>query len=627
MVQSEKEIKKAKQDKLVSRILFIPIVILLAIVPLIVRVSLVQLGEAEAHAMHTNLVADFFSQGKAVGIIVFSVIAVIMLFLFFNKENIKKDKKILIYLIATGIFLGFTFLSSMLSENRDVAMSGAADRAEGFWIIACYAILFLYTVYVFRAINDYKYVIGSISVLVVITTILGVFQYFGKDLLMGEAFRKIIFPKEYLQYADNMGATYESGKIYGTMYHYNYMGSFGAIIVPMFVTMTLFITGYKKKIFLAFMSLCSLFLLLGSTSRAGLIGVAISVIVAILAFGKVIIRKWKLTVPIVAILVVILIGFNVLTGGTIFERIPTLVNDAIGIFMPGDENFDYKAHIPVKDVTMQDGKATIVFQNDTITLELVDGGISIQDSAGNPIEYILEDDVYTTQDERFSNVQFKTGKLTEEAEYNNGLTLLMDNKLIFVFKVDQEEGIHLVDPYTFEPIELEEAPSWGFEGKEKLGSARGYIWSRSIPMLKETILLGNGPDTFAIEFPQNDYLAKWWAYDTPNMIVDKPHNLYLQIAINEGIIALLAFLTVVGLYIVDSMRLYAFKEYYQVRQVVGIATMLGVVGYLGAGIFNDSVVSVAPIFWILLGVGVAINYINNGQDLAIKKQSKVIPFK
>lgn len=620
MVQSAKEIKKAKQDKVVSKILFIPIMLLLAIVPLIVRVSLVPLGEAEANAMNTNLVADFFSQGKAVGIISLSIIAVIMLFLFFNKENIKKDKKILIYIIATGIFLGFTFLSSMLSENKDVAMSGAADRAEGFWVIACYTLLFLYTVYVFRYINNYKYVIGSISVLVLISTILGVFQYFGKDLLMGESFRKIIFPKEYLQYADSMKAAYESGKVYGTMYHYNYMGSFGAIIVPMFVTMTLFIRGYKKKIFLAFMSVCSLFLLLGSTSRAGLIGVAISVIIAILVFGKVIIRKWKLTVPLVAILSVILIGFNVLTGGTIFERIPTLVNDAIGILMPGDKNFDYKAQIPIKDVVMQDGKATIVFQNDTLTLGLVDGGISIQDSTGNPIEYTLEDDLYTTQDERFSHVEFKTGKLTEEAEYNNGLTLLMDNKMIFVFKVDQEEGIYLVDAYTFEPIELEEAPSWGFEGKEKLGSARGYIWSRSIPMLKETMFIGYGPDTFAMEFPQNDYLAKWWAYDTPNMVVDKPHNLYLQIAINQGVVALIAFITVVGLYIIDSMRLYLCKTYYEARQVVGIATMLGVVGYLGAGIFNDSVVSVAPIFWILLGVGVAINYINANEDLEIKRR-------
>ena len=627
MVQSSKEIKKAKQDKMVSKILFIPIVALLAIVPLIVRVSPVLLGEAEANAMNTNLIVDFFSQGKAVGIIILSIVAMLMLFLFFDKENIKKDKKMLVYLIATGIFLGFTFLSSMLSENKDVAMSGAADRAEGFWIIACYMLLFLYTMYIFRSINDYKYVIGSISVLVVITTILGIFQYFGKDILMGETFRKIIFPKEYLQYADNMKATYESGKVYGTMYHYNYMGSFGAIIVPMFVTMALFIRGYKKKIFLAFMSVCSLFLLLGSTSRAGLIGVALSVIIAILVFGKVIIRKWKLTVPLVAILAVILVGFNVITGGTIFERIPTLVSDAVGILVPGDKDFDYKAHIPVKDVIMQDGKSTIVLQDDTITLGFIDGEISIQDSTGKPIEYIFKDNVYTTEDERFNYIQFKTGKLNEEAKYDNGLTLLMNGKMIFVFKVDQEKGIYLVDEYTFEPIELEEAPSWGFEGKEKLGSARGYIWSRSIPMLKDTILLGNGPDTFAIEFPQNDYLAKWWAYDTPNMIVDKPHNLYLQIAINEGVIALIAFITIVGLYVVDSMRLYAFKETYQIRQVVGIATMLGVVGYLGAGIFNDSIVSVAPIFWILLGVGVAINYINNSRELEIKRCLNETPLK
>ena len=600
---------------------------LLALVPLIVRVSMVALGEAEASAMNTNVMADFFSQGKTVGIIILSIIAIIMLFFFFDKETLKKDKKILVYMIATGVFLGVTFLSSIFSDYKDVAMGGAADRGEGFWIIACYMLIFLYTIYVFRYINDYKYVVSSISVLIVVTTILGVFQYFGKDLLMEEGFRGLIFPKEYLEYADNMKASYESGKIYGTMYHYNYMGSFGAIVVPVFMTLTLFIRGYKKKIVLAFMSLCSLFLLLGSTSRAGLIGLSLSIVVAIVVFGKVIIRKWKLTVPLIALLAVVLIGFNAVTGGTIFERIPTLVNDAVGIFAPGDKNFDYKTHIPIKDVIMQEGRATIVLQNDTITLGNLEDGISIQDSEGNPIEYTLTDGIYTTQDERFSSFQFKTGKLTQEAEYDDGLVLCMDGRTIFIFKVDEENGIYLVDEYTYEPIELEEAPSWGFEGKERLGSARGYIWSRSIPMLKETLILGHGPDTFAIEFPQNDYLAKWWAYDTPNMIVDKPHNLYLQIAINQGLIALVAFLIIVGLYIVDSIRLYAFKSGYEKRQVVGVATMLGIIGYLGAGIFNDSVVSVAPIFWIMLGAGVAINYINSKEDLEIRKRLNGIPFK
>ena len=66
----------------------------------------------------------------------------------------------------------------------------------------------------------------------------------------------------------------------------------------------------------------------------------------------------------------------------------------------------------------------------------------------------------------------------------------------------------------------------------------------------------------------------------------------------------------------DCFRLYALKKNYRAEQIYGIAIMLGVVGYLAAGIFNDSVVSVAPVFWILLGTGVALNTINRRTDKA-----------
>ena len=116
------------------------------------------------------------------------------------------------------------------------------------------------------------------------------------------------------------------------------------------------------------------------------------------------------------------------------------------------------------------------------------------------------------------------------------------------------------------------------------------------------------PDTFAFEFPQYDLLGKYYAYDTPNMVVDKPHNLYLQTWMNQGAIALLAFLAIAGVYIVDSLRLYFWKRKYTPKQAMGVACLLGVIGYLVAGIFNDSVVDVAPLFWVILATGIAINY-------------------
>ena len=181
-----------------------------------------------------------------------------------------------------------------------------------------------------------------------------------------------------------------------------------------------------------------------------------------------------------------------------------------------------------------------------------------------------------------------------------------------------DAGIQLVDDYTYEPKEFVEPPAIGFKGKERMGSARGYIWSRSLPLLKDTVFIGVGPDAFAFEFPQDDILGKWYAYNTPNMIVDKPHNLYLQIAINQGVIALIAFLVLVGTYVVQGIRLYGLKKGYSTLEILGSAVLLAIIGYLGAGIFNDSVVPVAPIFWILLGTGMATNFMVAKERVAVR---------
>ncbi len=79
----------------------------------------------------------------------------------------------------------------------------------------------------------------------------------------------------------------------------------------------------------------------------------------------------------------------------------------------------------------------------------------------------------------------------------------------------------------------------GLEGRERIVSGRGYIWSRTIPLLKKYILLGGGQDTFTVLFPNHDYLGKaqWGDKD---LIITKPHCMYLQIAVQSGILSLIA---------------------------------------------------------------------------------------
>ena len=150
---------------------------------------------------------------------------------------------------------------------------------------------------------------------------------------------------------------------------------------------------------------------------------------------------------------------------------------------------------------------------------------------------------------------------------------------------------------TFEPL----------DGLEKLASNRGYIWGRTLPMLKRYIIVGSGADNYPIAFPQDDFSAKSNAFSDPNTVVDKPHNLFLQIAANTGVVSLLSLLAALGTYLFNSLKFYSKITFDSLEKYLRASCLISIIGYLAAGMFNDSVVSVAPIFWIILGIGISIN--------------------
>ena len=126
-------------------------------------------------------------------------------------------------------------------------------------------------------------------------------------------------------------------------------------------------------------------------------------------------------------------------------------------------------------------------------------------------------------------------------------------------------------------------------------------------MIKDNLIIGQGPDTFALYFPQKDYVGKLISYSIMHIIVDKAHNMYLQTAVNTGFISLITLIIFFLMYLVSSIRWYVKHPPNDLLSNCGVAILLAVIGYLTTGVFNDSVVSVSTVFWILIGMGTAIN--------------------
>ncbi|SNY27352.1 putative inorganic carbon (hco3(-)) transporter [Orenia metallireducens] len=138
---------------------------------------------------------------------------------------------------------------------------------------------------------------------------------------------------------------------------------------------------------------------------------------------------------------------------------------------------------------------------------------------------------------------------------------------------------------------------WGNEQEvNSAGSYRMLIYKTSVPLLFKHPWFGQGLDTFHKVYPQEIYQN---FTGNKNIILDKAHCEYLQLGITVGIPALIAYLWFLFRVIKFNLKSVSVKDKYH------LALLIAVLGYLIQATFNISVVSVAPVFWVLMGLSIS----------------------
>lgn len=128
--------------------------------------------------------------------------------------------------------------------------------------------------------------------------------------------------------------------------------------------------------------------------------------------------------------------------------------------------------------------------------------------------------------------------------------------------------------------------------EDRAFSNRGYIWCRTFPMLK---WLGSGPDVFGAEFENRDFEGKINFFNIVEIINDKPHSFYLQVAHGAGYLGLIMLL---------AATVCALRNVLKAPRTWLMAGCFGsLLAALVAGIFNDLYIGVAPVFVVLFGIG------------------------
>jgi putative inorganic carbon (hco3(-)) transporter len=121
----------------------------------------------------------------------------------------------------------------------------------------------------------------------------------------------------------------------------------------------------------------------------------------------------------------------------------------------------------------------------------------------------------------------------------------------------------------------------------KTASSRLFIWGNTIKIVPQNIVNGIGIDNFYYAF-DGHYLTNGYE------IFDKVHNEYLQLLITEGLVAFISYLVLISYILLRNI--------YLSKSEIYLPLLIAFGGYLFQSFFNISIIKIAPIFYIIMGL-------------------------
>lgn len=588
----------------------IPIYIMSAVVPLIVYMKLIILdGILYSTWKGYRNFGDFFNYYKALGIILTACIGLIILLM--NRKRYQIDLKRETQFIPAAIYLFFIILSTVLSEYISVSVYGFTERYEGMMVLIAYIFICFYTASVVKKEDELKNVLIFLGTSCLVVGVIGVFQYFGLDIFQTEWGMKLILPSAYHDQAEKMKFEFSGKIIYGTLYNPNFVGSYSSMLLLVSLGLYYYIKNIKHKIAIGVLFCGSAFILwIGSMSRAGLVGGILGIIVLLVLQFKNVIRNWKYSAAIFLYFAVLYLALNGFSGGRVIQEL-----DNINPLKENERLVEQSEQLYVKEVKTENGGIVVRTNTEEFWVQKENEEIVFYDGDNKKLESVFDEGIYSFSEEEYSKYRLLV------VEYGVDYILEISGKKLNLKYTDQ--GFMRLTP-AGDTTEIKNAERLAlFDGREAFGSGRGFIWSRTIPMIKNTILKGYGPDTYAIYFPQWDVAGKINGLNDPGEVVDKPHNWYMQIAVNTGLLSLFAVIAFIFIYLIKTLII-LFKSKERQELILQSAVFSAIISYCMAGFFNDSVVSVAPVFWVLLGLGIAMNKTYRTGTFNHKKRQKSI---
>lgn len=546
------------------------------------------------------------------------IAAALLLLIFMAEENFVENrwidiplrkKNLRLPMILTGVYALLLIISGIASENKELVMMGVVKHYEGLLGVLGYLVLFLAAMNYFCDTKSLERFSLAMMICSLAAGIFAVMEYMGHPLQETDIMAHLMAPPDKYDIAKSLHSS--SSNVHITFFNSNYFGSFCGLMFPITAGLALGSRNIVKKI-IGLVAAAGIVLgAILSNSSGGLYAVAGGGALLLLIYFLYWCRGLIGRIPsLIAFVCAVVVGagglaYMVRTNDDFAKRFNAVTNNGAGTRVTAEEKREKlaKDHFVLSSIR-QDGNSLILddYSGNTIRVEgyLSKNGINsvrFYDTEDEPLEtYVNNDYYYCFTDERYKDCSFKfssTDKLYIELGYQK--------RIVFQYE-DEKFKPYVHNLYTTENINSYEGPEF-FKKDLSAFTGRYFIWGSTISFLDECIFIGKGSGNFICNFPQYDYVSLLEVYQTPAMVVNKPHNWYLGVAVDSGVISLLVLLALLGAFLVKGFKTVVLHPVKDRFLHLRLGIYISVIAFMVVGVVNDSYVCVSPVFWFIFGVG------------------------
>lgn len=589
--------KQVTQKKKSSNKVFIPIILLMGFIPLIVHTYSYNsnLSQFNWFPSGADSQTDFFFGWKMITIIVVGIVmAGILFYQYFKKKQGLRFENAFYFLFFYAMFVA---MSALFSSYKYWVVRGSYELFEPVWVVFVYILLCYYTYHFVQQEQQVKFILCGAGIGMAVVTLIGVFQYFGMDFFKTGFGKHLITNPSWWDNLDSLSFNMLEGTSYTTLYNPNFLSFYFGMLIPLLVCVFIAAKKAWQRVLIIVAEVLCLICLKGSRSDTGWMALVVGGVILALVLLS---RKKKAFC--VALAIMLIGGVAAVAVGSKTDVGIQIKNTIVGTFRIDDR-------YAVRDIDTGTDSVMLNVRGNKMYVSYTtdESGVIVPnctDENGQTFELAMTDadnQIYVINDERFAGGSIQPILLGDD---NIPAISVTYDGIAWDFVETQEAGYCYLNK-SGKLVKWEKIKNANLF-KEDAMSYRGHMWNVTIPLLGKHVLIGSGANTYMFEYPQDDYLGQAYIYGFNSYEV-KAHCWYLQQWVESGLIGTLALLIFMAWYAVQSIRIYRRVDLHESLSWIGFGLFAAVLVYLIAGIANDSNVCTAPVFWGMLGLGMATN--------------------